>query len=299
MPELPEVQTIVNGLNKKIVGLKIFKVWFDWPKSIKMPVNGLKLSQKLIGKKILRVERKGKNILIFLTGDLVLLIHLKLTGHLIYGRWQYQEKHWVPDSKIKHLSDPDNRFIHFMISFSNDRMLALSDMRKFAKIMLFDSKKIDQIEDLNILGKDPLGKDFSLKYLKNLIDLVKKKKLKINIKQFLLDQRKIAGIGNIYSDEILYASKIHPLKKVFDLNNKEIKNIYINILKILEKAVKEGGSTVGFGDYRDLEGEKGNYASCLLIYGKLGQKCLKCKSIIKKTKIGSRSSYFCPKCQKI
>ena len=299
MPELPEVQTIVNSLKKKILGLTIRDIWFDWPKSIKSHRDKNQFKKSLKARKIIGISRKGKNILIELSSKYVLLIHLKLTGHLLYGKWKLRAKNWIPLSGNKELNDPDNKYIHFMIIFSNGTMLALSDLRKFAKIMFFPLREIDEIEDLKKLGPDPMNQKFTFNSFKDIMDGVIKKRHKLKIKQLLLDQNIISGIGNIYSDEILYRSKIHPQRTISRLTLVNLKNIYKAIRLILREAIRSKGSTVGYGDYRDPEGKSGGYSKLIQVYGRENKKCFTCKALIKRIKFGSRSSYFCPKCQKL
>jgi len=297
MPELPEVETIIRGLNKLVRGLTIRDIFLESFKIIKYP-KADDFIKNLKGKKIISIFRKGKNILIELNDNNILLIHLKLTGHLLYGQWQLKNKQWQ-SLKKGHLNDPQNRFIRLILKLSNGQMLALSDLRKFAKIMLIKKEEIEKLPELKKLGIDPLTPQFNLVYFKNLVNHLKQRRPRLTIKNLLLDQSIISGIGNIYSDEILFVSKIHPLKQINRLTNEDIKRIYKAIISILKEAIKRRGSSVGYGDYRDLSGAKGNYASELRVYQREKKICSYCGQPIKKIKIGSRSSYFCPHCQKL
>lgn len=296
MPELPEVQTVVNGLNKKIVGRKIIGVWFDTPKLIK----GLKpadFEKQIKGLKIEKVSRRGKNILIYLSKSHLLLIHQKMTGHLMYGKWKISK---VSSNKYEVLSlikglleEKVNGYIHLVFYFDNGWQLALSDLRKFAKVLFGKKEKIEKLPDLAELGPEPLDKSFKLiKFIK----LIKSEKRKI--KQVLMDQKIIVGIGNIYADEILFAAKINPFRPADKLKEKEIKRIYLMMKKILKKAVSLRGTSTS--DFRDTAGVAGKYGEKLLVYRKEGEKCPSCcGGIIKRVKIGGRSVHFCPACQKL
>lgn len=303
MPELPEVETIVRDLRKKIIGRKIKSVWFDspsqislqetWegkPRFIKAPKLG-DFEKQIKGLKIVDVQRRAKNILIYFSNDKMMLIHQKMTGHLLYGRWS------VVGGKSKSLlkgamQDRVNDFIHLIIYFDNEWQLALSDMRKFAKVIFGDKKEIEYLKELRELGPEPLEKGFDFKKFKEAVGNKTGK-----IKQVLMDPYVIAGIGNIYSDDILWEAKIHPFQPAKSLKDGELKRIFLAIKKILIQAVKLRGTS--FSDYRDIEGKKGYYVEKRRVYQREGEKCFRCKAVIKRVKMGGRSAHFCPKCQKI
>jgi len=296
MPELPEVETIVNDLKKKIIGRKITGVWFDAPKLIKKP-KPKDLEKQIKGLKITDIRRRGKNILIYLSKTYLLLIHQKMTGHLLYGKWSFgkaQDKQKViVRSLIKGaLEEKVNNYIHFILYLDNGWQVGLSDLRKFAKILFGGKEEIENLAELKNLGPEPLDKNFDFEKFKNLIS-----KKRGKIKQVLMDQEVIAGIGNIYSDEILWQAKIHPFKIVGELKTKELKNIYSAMKQILKKAVKLRGTSVS--DFRDAFGRSGGYAKIRKVYQREGEFCQRCGAIIKRVKMGGRSAHFCPKCQKI
>ncbi|KKS43756.1 MAG: Formamidopyrimidine-DNA glycosylase [Candidatus Azambacteria bacterium GW2011_GWB1_42_17] len=294
MPELPEVQTIVDDLNKKVKGLTIADIWTDWPKQFKRSPGGFDGFKKAVkGEKIMKVWRLGKNIIFDLSGGKKILIHQKMTGHLLVGRWQLKNNNWVASDKKGLLTEKVNGYIHVMFWLSNKNMLALSDLRKFAKVLVANERDFKNLEDVKNIGPDPLKPDFDFKKFKNLI--TKKRGV---IKKVLMDQSIISGIGNIYADDILFTAKIHPLKKTESLGEKELKAIFEAIKKILKKAVKLRGTSTS--DYRDTSGKKGGYGEVRLVYQREGEKCSrKCGGIIKRIKINSRSAHFCPICQKI
>lgn len=283
MPELPEVETIVNDLKKVLPGLKIRDVWSDF-------FDAKKIKKETSGKKILKVGRKGKNILIRLSHSQVILVHQKMTGHLLYGKWRVKSGKWV--SLIPGpLRDPENRFIHLIFFLSNRKQLALCDMRKFAKVVVIPTEKIP--EEFKKLGPEPFDKNFTIAKFSKII-----KTKRGAIKKVLMDQGAIAGIGNIYSDEILWLAGIHPLKPVQELSETEIKKIYGSIKPVLKKAIKARGSS--YIDYRDAFGKKGKYQEMHCAYQQTGKMCgKKDGGIIKKIKMAGRSAHFCPIHQKM
>ena len=301
MPELPEVQTVVDDLNKKVVGRRIQDVWLDWPKMIKDPLDQQKnkiahkhvaiFEKSLRGEKILKVKRRGKNILIYLSGDKLLLVHQKMTGHMLVGRWEIQGKKVIPLEPKAVVEDPYNKYIHLILYLDNGKMLALSDLRKFAKAILGEREQIENLSELVNLGPDAL--DLSFKFTK-FVKLIKSEKRKI--KQVLMDPEVIAGIGNIYSDDILWAAKIHPFRPANKLSLNDLKNLYKAMRSILIKAVKLRGTSTS--DFRDTAGKKGGYADYLLVYQREGESCLRCRTKIKRINIVGRSAHFCPKCQR-
>ena len=297
MPELPEVETTVRDLNKKILGLKIKDVWTDFKKIVKKPAllaGGLSdfdsFKKEIIGQRIEKIKRRGKNILFYLSGGKIMLIHQKLTGHLLVGKWKLENGKWKPLIKGA-LEEKINTFIHLMFFLSNDKMLALSDLRKFAKVLVIDAKNLDSLKDIKNLGPEPLDKNFDFEKFKERL-----KNRRGKIKRVLMDQEVIAGIGNIYSDEILFEARVHPLKDVSKLSERELKEIYRAMKKILKQAIKLKGESIS--DYRTPSGKRGGFDRLRRVYRREGEKCPRCGAIIKRIKLAGRSAYFCPKCQK-
>jgi len=305
MPELPEVQTIVSDLRKILPGLKIAGVKTDWKKMFKnSSLENFK--KEVVGEKILDVRRIGKNILIDLTGNKTVLVHQKMTGHFLYGKWELVtppvagEARWLGKEAGAIRDDPQNRFIHLVFDLSNKKQLALSDLRKFAKVLLWPTGKLSELEDINNLGPDPTAPDFDFKKFQDRLAPLaaglagKKGKIKI----VLMDQSVFAGIGNIYSDEILWLAEIHPLRQVSSFTQEELKSIFNSTKKILKKAIEARGTSDS--DYRDPSGKKGGYQEMLYVYGLEGEKCQKKDGgIIARLKIGGRSAHFCPIHQKM
>ncbi|MHB1316724.1 MAG: DNA-formamidopyrimidine glycosylase [Minisyncoccota bacterium] len=294
MPELPEVTTTVNGLNEVLPSLTITDVWSDYHigtrnKSLDVIKNKKffdHFKKEVVGEKFIKAERRSKNILIHLSNNKTILIHMKMTGHLLFGNYSFDGKKWI--SKEKNLSDSFNQFIHFNISLSNGKTLAFSDMRKFAKVTLFETSKKDSYIDLKNLGPEPLT-DLNPEILATRLS----KKPRGLIKTVLMDQTIIAGVGNIYSDEILWMSDIHPERKVESLSKKDIKKIFDCMIEVLKTGIELGGDSMS--DYRNIYGEKGNFQNSHKAYRRTKQKCLKrgCSGIIERKIIGGRSAHFC------
>lgn len=278
MPELPEVETISRQLNKLIVGKKIKTVEVLLSKIVKVPLTDFK--KAVIGATVKKVSRRAKILIFELNNGWSLLIHLKLTGQLIYRSLVISDQLSVKD-----------KYTHVVFEFIDGNRLLFNDLRQFGYIKLV---KIDELNDFfarEKIGPEVLSKNFTLDKFK--IILVKKPKAKI--KQFLMDQKNLAGIGNIYSDEILFFAGTHPLRKVETLKFKEVTRIFKSIKTILPQAIKYRGTSVE--NYLDVYGRRGRFLKKLKVYGKEGQKCVKCKKEIVRVKIGGRSAHFCPRCQ--
>lgn len=287
MPELPEVETIARGLNRKVVGLKITNAWTDWAKTIKTHTLE-KFRWEIKGRRILRAHRRAKYIMMDLSGGKTLIIHQKISGHLLYGKWSVSGKKVQPAMGGPIKSDPYNRFIRFILYLNNGYMLGLSDVRRFGKVFLGDTEKIENINEIGKLGPEPLEKSFTTQKFKSLM-----RRKRGVVKKVLMDPFVIAGIGNIYSDEILWYSGIAPLRRVEKLTDKELAAIYKYIRFVLKKAIGAKGDSQQ--DYRTLEGKFGNYQNMQKAYQLTGEKCQKCDGgIIKRLVIGGRSAHFCP-----
>lgn len=287
MPELPEVETIKNDLNKKILNKKIKKVDLFFKKIIKSPFKNF--ISTLEGNSFKKVERRGKLLVFTLAKkNEYLTIHLRMTGQLIYknGKEIIAGGHKTKGNIV----DLPNKHTHFILHFDDGSQLFFNDLRRFAIVQIVNQKKLESI--LNNFGKEPLGKNFSLKIFKEIV-----KNKKGNIKAFLLNQKHLAGIGNIYADESLFEAGISPKRKIDSLTKREIEKLYQAIRKILRKAIQYRGTT--FYTYADAHGQQGNFTKFLKVYQREGKKCLRCKKgIIQKTKIAGRGTRYCPKCQK-
>ena len=298
MPELPEVETTIRGLKSRVLKRTFIDVWSDWPKTVKLPKDFEVFKKEIKNKKIKKIWRRAKNVIFDLSDGYSLLVHQKMTGHLLVGNWKLKNGKWEP-IKNKALNDPMNRFIHLMFFMDGGKMLALSDLRKFAKVELWKTDELLNSKEFNNLGPEPLEKSFSFEKFKSVI-LGSPPPLKLRrgkIKQIIMDQSVIAGVGNIYASESLWHAKIHPEKIVAKLSDKEFKLLYEAIKKVLELGVKLGGES--FSDYRKPDGTKGDFDTERKAYKRENQKCRRCKTKIKRIKFDGRSAFFCPHCQKL
>ena len=286
MPELPEVETIRRDLSKKILNKTISQVEIKNDKTVQGE-NGL-FFEYIKGNKFTDIDRVGKLLIFKLKSSKYLLIHLKMTGQLVYqGKGDIiVGGHQDIGSNSQTLNFKYARVIFIFIDNSK---LFFNDLRKFGYLKIVDDEELELIKGK--FGIEPLTKNFTLN---NLINLLKGKKT--NIKAVLLNQENIAGIGNIYVDEILFASGIKPERKTNELTKKEIDIIFKNIKKIIKKAIKWRGTT--FSNYVDGSGKKGNYTKFLKVYGRKDKNCQVCNNKIKKIKLNGRGTHFCKTCQK-
>jgi len=297
MPELPEVQTVVNDLNQKIKGDVITDFWSEWPKAIKNKSLSI-FKKEIVGRKILGVRRIGKNIFVDLSGGKTLYIHLKMTGHLlIKSKFQISNAKANPKSKIpNYFEDKVNQYIRhqWTLKDKNNKIKTIdfSDVRKFAKIVLDDTQKISELKEIKALGVDAMSSEFTLKKFDEILD--KKKNSPIGI--ILMDQNLIAGIGNIYRSEILFMAGVLPTRKAQDIGEKKRTEIFKSVGKILQKAIELRGTSDS--DYRDTNGAPGGFQKILKVYRRQGQKCQKCDTIVVRQTLGQRAVFFCPGCQK-
>lgn len=284
MPELPEVQTTVNGINKTSKGRTIVGVtttynssYYKDKEEIKSPEYFKKFKKLVVGKKILKAERMAKNILIHLSGGYTILAHMKMTGYFYYN------------------APSDAQFIRLVFTLDNDKNLSLSDMRRFAKVTLIETTKLKESSHLSDIGPEPLSKNFKFTIFKSQL----MKRSKGRIKQVLMDPSIIAGIGNIYSDEILWRACIHPLSIIEAIPDKNLKLAFKAMKEVLNKGIDFGGDSMS--DYRNIEGKKGQFQDHHRAYRKHKSPCSKtgCAGVLKKTRIGGRSAHFCPMHQKL
>lgn len=284
MPELPEVETTVRFLKPKLVKKMIKDFWADRDKVVKQAGGISAFKKEIKNKKIVKVYRRAKFIVIDIEGDKSIFIHQKISGHLLYGKWQFKNGLWEAKSgPLK--NDPENKYIRALFQLNNGFQFALCDLRRFGKIVLVKDKDISNLKEIRDLGPEPL--DIKPNKFK---DLFKNKRGRI--KQVLMDPFFIVGIGNIYADEILWKSGIHPLSRVENLSKKDINKIFLNTKKVLSRAIKLQGSSVD--DYRLPSGEKGEYQDVHNAYHQTGKKCSKKDGgIIERLKIGGRSAHFC------
>lgn len=272
MPELPEVETIRKDLKKKIIGKKIIDIKVVQKKSIKNSAD--KFIKALRNNYVVNIMRKGKLLVLELNNENYILIHLRMTGQLVY--------------KLD-LSLAQNH-TRAILCFEDKSELYFNDLRRFGYLQIADRKEKDKI--INKTGVDAISKNFNLGVLKKLF-----RNKKRTLKSVLLDQKIIAGIGNIYADEICFDARLNPSRKVNGLNDKEFKRLYNSIRNILRLAIKHRGTT--FSDYIDTSGRKGNFAKFLKVYGREKENCKNCKEkSIKRIKLAGRTTRYCEQCQK-
>ncbi len=303
MPELPEVHTTVLGLNKKLKNLTITDVWSSYNSPSHKGKSNIKnleyfkdFKKAVTGGTFVKAERRGKNILIELSNGHTVLIHMKMTGHLLYGNYSFNKKgsKWTTTDRGP-LEDPFNQHIRLVFSLSNGKHLAFSDLRKFAKVFAIPTKEIPELPDLLDIGPEPLEKSFTFEKFRERLSL----RPNWPIKQTLLDQSVIAGIGNIYSDEMLWSSRIHPFSKTSRIPQDFLKDLYKQMKIVLEKGINFGGDSDS--DYRNIDGKIGEFQNKHHTYRHTGEVCARprCGGIIERKKLGSRSAHFCPKHQKL
>jgi formamidopyrimidine-DNA glycosylase len=274
MPELPEVETIKRDLEEKVKGKKVKRVIVKDGKCIKIPAP-TEFIKRTEGKVFREIQRRGKFLIIELDSLDALIIHLKLTGQLIYSPKEGELLNYT----------------RLIFIFCDHTQLNFADIRRFGSIWLIPEGKFSLIPSLANLGPEPLRDDFTMEKFKNLL-----KGKKGKIKSLLMDQSFIAGIGNVYSQEALFGAGIHPERNPSKLLDEEIEKLYNNLQKVLREAIYHRGSSVI--NYVDLEGKKGNYEPYLNVYGRESQSCPRCGANIRKITISGRGTYFCPKCQK-
>lgn len=274
MPELPEVETVRNGLKKKVLNKVIRDVLVIYDGIVEYP-SVLDFCDKIRNQKINDIDRYGK-WLIFVLDDYYLLSHLRMEG-----------KYFIRDS-----SDEYIKHEHVIFKLDDGTDLRYMDVRKFGKMHLIDKNEIEKVGPLTSLGVEPWDKKLDVSYLSD-----KYSKKRLPIKSVLLDQEIIVGIGNIYADEILFLSKISPYKRAMDLDDCELDNIIKYTKEVLEKAIKEGGTTIR--SYSSVDGVHGLFQQKLLVHSKEGESCPMCGNRIIKVKIGGRGTYYCEKCQKV
>lgn len=270
MPELPEVETTRRGIEKflknQIIRAVVVRHWqLRWP----IPKE---ITKDLIDTKIISIERRGKFLLLS-TQKGTLIIHLGMSGCLRI---------------LQNTTQPD-KHDHLDLIFDHNLILRYSDPRRFGTVLWTKGDPLDH-PLLRSLGPEPLSKEFSADYL-----LLKSSARKIPVKLFLMDSKVVVGIGNIYANEILFEARLRPTLKTKNLRKQDCKNIYTAAQKILNNAIRAGGTTLK--DFYSTEGKPGYFLQKLAVYGRENEACYRCSALIKKIILGQRSTYYCPKCQ--
>jgi formamidopyrimidine-DNA glycosylase len=286
MPELPEVETVRKGLDRLIKG-KIFRsVNSDNPKSF--PNSKVDVDNFLLGSKVIAVRRRAKVLMIDFASGYTLVIHLKMTGQLVFvGDERFGAGH-PNDSLVSSLPDKST---HVEFFFTDDSKLYFNDQRKFGWVKLVPTEEVGNITFMKKLGPEPLEDDFTpAQFIERF-----KKRSRTSIKAALLDQSVIAGVGNIYADESLWGAKIHPSRIVGSITENELVNLYTEVRRVMNLSIEKGGSTDK--NYVDAEGNKGSYLKFANVFRREGQSCPRCGSEIIKLRVAGRGTHICPECQ--
>ncbi|MGB9803029.1 bifunctional DNA-formamidopyrimidine glycosylase/DNA-(apurinic or apyrimidinic site) lyase [Desulfofundulus sp.] len=274
MPELPEVETIKRTIKEKLPGLTICGADIFLPKIIQRP-SPEEFCRLVVDKKVLDVDRRGKYLLISLSRGLVLVVHLRMTGQLIYTATE----------------EPRSRHTHLIFYLDNGHQLRYIDVRQFGRFWLVPEKDLQAVSGLKDLGVEPLSREFTLDFLAKGL-----KSRRTTLKSLLLEQTFIAGLGNIYSDEVLHRAGLHPSRTANTLTPPEVRALFEAIRTVLEEAISSRGTSVR--DYVDGMGRAGTFQEKLRVYGQKGKPCTRCGRPIERLRSGNRSTYYCPGCQK-
>jgi formamidopyrimidine-DNA glycosylase len=272
MPELPEVEWVARTLRPKLVGRRITSVETSG-KKLRQPVERLKLQKLAVGATVDAVNRIGKYLLIDLSSGATLLSHLGMTGWFVFR-----------DPK-----EPRASHTHVVFTLDSGLELRYADHRRFGILRVYSTAKIRNSAELAILGVDPLEPEFTVEYLRQQL-----KSTKRDVKTFLLDQTRIAGVGNIYACEALYLAGISPRRKTPRV---DAEKLHAAVQKVLRAGIENRGTS--FSDYVNADGESGDNQSSLHVYGREGERCRVCSSVIRRLVQGARSTFYCPKCQSL
>lgn len=272
MPELPEVETIRRDLLPLVRGRTIAEVWVssNAPRLVQL-IPPDEFCRQLTGRRIEDISRRGKYLLFNLDAGLLWAVHLRMTGLLLHAS----------------SGCPDSSYLRARFRLDDGAWLCFIDLRKFGTMWLVDDESIVTSK----LGPEPLGDDFTVGYLRGLLA-----RRSAPIKSTLLDQAAIAGIGNIYADEALFAARISPKRAADTLSRKTIERLHVGIRQVLEEALGDRGSS--FRDYLDASGRSGGHQLKVKVFRRTGEPCFECGSPIRRVKLGGRSTHFCPKCQR-
>lgn len=289
MPELPEVETVRAGLARLLPGRVIKNVSHDTDKSFPNPPEEVK--RFLIGAEVTSVNRRAKVLLIELSSKYSLVIHLKMTGQLVFSAPGVHFGAGHPsDSLVGRLPDKSTR-VEF--TFEDGSKLFFNDQRKFGWVKLYPTVEVPNIDFMKKLGPEPLEPDFIWQVMR---DRLQRRK-NTNIKAALLDQSVIAGVGNIYADETLWGAKVHPSTLVRNVPDMSIKAMHKALVKVLQLSINKGGSSSH--TYVNAEGKKGSYLDFANVFRREGQTCPRCGTVIEKTRVAGRGTHICPTCQKL
>lgn len=327
MPELPEVEHTARQLRATIINAKISEALVFWERTIGHPALPDFLAE-IAGRHIEGIRRRGKFLLFDLSGDLLLTVHRRMTGNLLLlpPGWEVdtslqqtdplawsirgpsfekidpnsartpvdnqsnEASYSHDDCQILTSDDPRLAYCRVCFRFTDGRYLLFTDPRKFGRVELWP-RELEQ-KALAGLGPEPLDDEFTVKRLAEALAARKS-----TIKQVLLDQKVVAGLGNIYADEALFSAAIHPLRQANSLSSTEIQHLHEGIVHVLSMSIQHGGTS--FSDYRDLWGEAGENYNHVRVYHREGQPCVRCGTPVERMRLAQRSAHFCPACQKL
>lgn len=288
MPELPEVETVRIGLTRLLPGREVQAVDSDWAKSFPNARADVRLF--LLGAKVVAVNRRAKVLLIELSSKYSLVIHLKMTGQLVFRSPEERFGAGHPSqSLVGELPDKSTRVT---LTFTDGSQLFFNDQRKFGWMRLIPTAEVMNLDFFQKVGPEPLGADFTWQQLRERL----LRRPNTNIKAALLDQTVVAGIGNIYADESLWGAKIHPVTLVKNLTDEQFRVLYEELVFVLELSIEKGGSTDK--NYVNAEGRRGSYMSFARVFRREGQPCPRCGTIIEKSRVAGRGTHVCPTCQR-
>jgi formamidopyrimidine-DNA glycosylase len=286
MPELPEVETVRRGLHDLIIGLTVKAVEHDTPKGFPNSVH--EVQEFLIGASITDVRRRAKVLLIDLSTDYTLVIHLKMTGQMVYrGKAVFGAGH--PNESL--IGDLPDRSTRVTLSFADGSHLYFNDQRKFGWMRLMPTIEVPEIDFMKKVGPEPLESDFTAEEFASRF----KRRANTSIKAALLDQTVVAGVGNIYADETLWGAKVHPKRLVKTITADEYAVMYRELREVMTLAIEKGGSTDK--NYVNAEGKRGSYLDFARAFRREGQPCPRCGTDIIKFKHAGRGTHICPHCQ--
>jgi formamidopyrimidine-DNA glycosylase len=289
MPELPEVETIRIGLARLLPGREIKSVDYDWPKSF--PNAEFDVARFVVGAKIIGVKRRAKVLLIELSTNYSLVIHLKMTGQLVFRSAGKSFGAGHPNRSL--IGDLPDKSTRVTLKFIDSSCLFFNDQRKFGWMWLIPTPEVMNLDFFRKVGPEPLSADFTWQTMqKRLL-----KRPGSSVKAALLDQTILAGVGNIYADEALWGAKTHPATTVRELSARRFHKLYDELVFVLKLAIAKGGSTDK--NYVNAEGKSGSYLTFARVFRREGQACPRCDATIKKTRVAGRGTHFCPHCQKL
>lgn len=277
MPEMPEVEIIRRHLDSKLAGKKIKSLEILLPRQLKWPQSPEDFSRLCCGLSIEGMERRGKYLLMRLEGEIRILFHLRMTGSLVY---------------VEVGQEYENAHLRAVFYLEDGSRLCFADIRTFGVIYGLKPGELEMVKGLKEMGPEPLSPAFTAEYLEKIAC-----KSGTPIKNLLLDQRKIGGIGNIYADEALFLAHIHPKRQAGSLTAEECQNLWQAVNQVIEAGIRDGGTT--FRDYRNGEGRKGSHQEHLYVYHRQGEPCRQCGTLIEYTKVAGRGTHYCPLCQRL